>query len=45
MKFKKAVATALANISLAMAKKSCGVASMYGAYQPKQPTKLEELAK
>ncbi len=44
MKFKKTLAEKIAKASLAMAKKFCGVASVYGVYQPKEPEALKKLS-
>lgn len=45
MKFKKVIAKKLAEMSLKMAIKSCGEASRFGSYEPKQPEKLKALKK
>lgn len=45
MKLKKTVAKMIANVSMAMAKKACGNASVYGAYEPKEPKELNNLKK
>lgn len=42
---KTKVAQAIAAVSLTMAKKACGAASMYGLYQPKEPAKVASLKK
>lgn len=42
---KKTVAKVIADIALKMAKASCGAASMYGIYQPKEPKVLKSLIK
>ncbi len=41
--FKRTVAKAIAVISLKMAKASCGAASIYGMYQPKEPAALKKM--
>ncbi len=41
--FKRTVAKAIAAISLKMAKASCGAASRYGMYQPKEPAALRKM--
>ncbi len=43
--FKRTVAKAIAVISLKMAKASCGAASQYGIYQPKEPAALKQMIK
>lgn len=40
---KKTVAKAIASISLKMAKISCGAASKFGMYQPKEPAALKKM--
>ena len=45
MQIKKKISNAVAKISLAMAKKSCGAASSYGSYQPKEPANLKKVCK
>lgn len=45
MMFKKVLAEKIAKISLAMAKKSCGTASQYGSYEPKEPEALKKAGK
>ena len=45
MKAKKIVADAAAKMAKAMAVKACGAASMFGAYQPKEPKALKNLKK
>ena len=45
MKLKKSVAKAMADISLKMAKKSCGAASGFGSYEPKAPKAPKALKK
>lgn len=45
MKLKKTVAKVIAKASMSMAKKACGAASCYFAYQPKEPKALEKLVK
>lgn len=43
MKIKEKVAKVIAGISLKMAKASCGAASIYGIYQPKEPAALKKM--
>ena len=43
MMIKKTVAKAIAAISLKMAKKVGGAATIFGAYQPKEPDALKKL--
>lgn len=43
--FKRTVAKAIAVISLKMAKASCGAASHFGIYQPKEPAALKKMMK
>lgn len=38
MKMSKKIASAVAKITKAMADKGCNSASMWGTYQPKEPT-------
>lgn len=45
MTIKKAVANAMAAISMKMAKRAGGAATMFGAYQPKEPEALKKLKK
>lgn len=45
MKAKKIVANAIAKVAKAMAIKSCGAASMWGAYEPKVPETVKALSK
>lgn len=45
MKLKETVAKAIAKASMSMAKKSCGAASCYFTYQPKEPAALKKIAK
>lgn len=45
MTVKEKLAKALASASLKMAKASCGAASMYGMYQPKEPAALKQMIK
>lgn len=45
MKLRTTAAKMIANISMSMAKKACGNASMYGTYQPKEPKALKNLKK
>lgn len=45
MKVQKIVANATAKVAKAMAVKACGAASMWGAYQPKEPKALKRLKK
>ncbi len=40
---KENVAKAIASISLKMAKVSCGAASQFGIYQPKEPAALKKM--
>ncbi|MCI5577918.1 MAG: cyclic lactone autoinducer peptide [Oscillospiraceae bacterium] len=43
MKAKKAIANIIEKIALKTAKAACGVASMYGVYQPKEPANLKNI--
>lgn len=45
MKLKETVAKVIAKSSMSMAKKACGAASCYFAYQPKEPKALEKMVK
>lgn len=45
MVIKEKVAKTIARISLKMAKASCGAASQYGMYQPKEPAALKKMMK
>ncbi len=45
MKVKEAIAKAIAKTSMSMAKKACGAASCYYAYQPKEPKALQKIKK
>lgn len=45
MKAKKIVANAVAKVAKTMAIKSCGAASMWGAYEPKVPEAVKTMAK
>ncbi|MDO4155948.1 MAG: cyclic lactone autoinducer peptide [Oscillospiraceae bacterium] len=45
MKAQKIVANATAKVAKVMAMKACGAASMWGAYQPKEPKALKNLKK
>lgn len=45
MQMKRKISDTVAKISLAMAKKSCGAASSYGTYQPKEPANLKKVCK
>lgn len=45
MKAKKIVANAVAKVAKTMAIKSCGAASMWGAYEPKVPEAVKVMAK
>lgn len=45
MKAKKIVADAVAKVAKAMAIKSCGAASMWGAYEPKIPEAVKAMTK
>lgn len=45
MKAKKIVADAVAKVAKIMAIKSCGAASMWGAYEPKVPDAVKALSK
>lgn len=45
MKVKKVMAKVIAKVSLIMAKKACGAASFYGAYQPKEPEMLKDMVR
>ncbi len=45
MKLKETVAKAIAKASMSMAKKACGAASCYFAYQPKEPKALRKMTK
>lgn len=40
---KEKIAKVIADISLKMAKASCGAASGYGMYQPKEPAALKKM--
>ena len=43
MKIKEKVAKPIAGISLKMAKVSCGAASQFGIFQPKEPEALKKM--
>lgn len=43
MTVKEKFATAIASISLRMAKTSCGAASQFGVYQTKEPESLKKM--
>lgn len=43
MVIKEKVAKAIADIALKMAKISCGAASQFGTYQPKEPEALRKM--
>lgn len=43
MTFKEKVAKAIADVSLKMAKISCGTVSKFGIYQPKEPAALKKI--
>lgn len=43
MKSKKMLAKIIAAVSLKMAKTSCGAASKFGAYEPKEPEALKKI--
>lgn len=43
MKIKEKVAKAIAGISLKMVKVSCGAASQFGIFQPKEPEALKKM--
>lgn len=45
MKIHETVAKVIEKVSMSMAKKACGAASWFGAYQPKEPKTLEKLSK
>lgn len=45
MKLKETIAKVIAMSSMSMAKKACGAASCYFAYQPKEPKALQKMAK
>lgn len=45
MKLKETVAKVIAKTSMFMAKKACGAASCYYAYQPKEPKALQKMTK
>lgn len=45
MKVKAKVAKAIAKVALKTAKASCGAASIFGPYQPKEPANLRKLIK
>ena len=45
MKVKEMIAKVIAKTSMSMAKKACGAASCYYAYQPKEPKALQKLMK
>lgn len=45
MTIKEKAAKAIAGVSLKMAKISCGVASKFGMYQPKEPEALRKMMK
>ncbi len=45
MKVKKTVAKAIAKLALKSAKTACGTASLFGPYQPKEPTNLKNIVK
>lgn len=45
MKAKKMAADITAKIAKTMAVKACGAASIWGAYQPKEPKALKNLKK
>ncbi len=45
MKAKKIVIDAVAKVAKTMAIKSCGAASMWGAYEPKVPKAVKDMAK
>lgn len=45
MKVKTTVAKAIAKVTLKTAKVSCGSASYFGTYQPKEPANLRKLIK
>lgn len=42
MKVKKTLARIIAAVSLKMAKASCGAASKFGSYEPKEPVALKK---
>ncbi len=42
MKGKKILSKVIAAVSLKMAKTSCGAASKFGAYEPKEPDALKK---
>lgn len=39
---KKRIAEGVAKIAMVMAKKACGAASIYGAYQAKEPKAVQD---
>ena len=43
MKVKKTLAKIIATVSLKMAKTSCGAASKFGTYEPKEPDALKKI--
>ncbi len=45
MKVKAVIAQAIAKAALKTAKASCGAASYFGTYQPKEPVDLRKLVK
>lgn len=45
MTVKEKVAKVLAGVSLKMAKASCGAASQFGLFQPKEPKALKKMMK
>lgn len=45
MKAKKIIANAVAKVAKTMAIKSCGAASMWGAYEPKVPEAVKVMVK
>ncbi len=45
MTIKEKVAKAVAVVSLKMAKVSCGAASQFGLFQPKEPAALKKMMK
>lgn len=45
MTVKEKVAKVLAGVSLKMAKASCGAASQFGLFQPKEPAALKKMMK
>lgn len=45
MKVKATLAKAISKVALKTAKASCGAASFFGPYQPKEPANIKKLLK